>query len=178
MPPLINKEIGLSLREVVLTVVSSNEKNWQPRANEGGERGVSVMVAIIVLIGISMLIAASLLTLIPEATPEKSISPSIQLQYEDADNLLTLTHQGGGDIPNAFVLENSEIAWKDLEVRKNGARISADPQDEARLNGENEMGLVTYTLGDQLKFQVKLADGDKVTVVYIPTDQVLLSFEM
>ncbi len=138
-----------------------------------GKKGISVMTAVIILIGFSMLLASSLITLIPKAKPPRSISPSLSIHYEE--NLLTLTHEGGGNIPKAFVLENSEIAWKDLQIRKNGAKILVEPEDNAKLNRKTDIGLVTYSLGDQVKFEVELNSGDTITVIYLPTEQVLLS---
>ncbi len=154
----------------LIKIGNENDKNLSEEA------GISVMVAIIILIGLSMLLAASIISLIPEATPRDSISPSLGLHYEE--NTLTLSHQGGGDIPNSFVLENGEIAWKDLEIRKNGEKVNINSVDQANLNGDNEIGLVTYTSGDKLNFKLQLEKNDRLSVVYSPTNQVLLSVEI
>jgi hypothetical protein len=161
-----------------------------------GNRGVSPLVATILLITLAIafgitILAGYLSALAPSGPPPKRVS--LSLLYENSPSRLTLRHLSGDVLFSAFLMrmENRLDArtvkgrlenWKAVEVRVNGVRLGKDRVENVVLVQENLSFLtlapvaVNLGPGDEVRLEnwkVPLSPGEVVTVVYLPTEQTL-----
>jgi FlaG/FlaF family flagellin (archaellin) len=141
------------------------------------KRGVSVMVGVVTLIGMAVLLAASLSLALRRWEIKSPLQPLLELRMEKdkygRDNV-TLTHLGGDPLPEAFSLSGGAITWKNLEVRVDGIRVGV--ASGAQYNGSGTtVGPVWFERGDRLSFTLEnLKAGSWISVIYGPAGQVLV----
>jgi len=145
------------------------------------KRGVSVMVGVVTLIGMAVLLAASLSLLLRSWEVKSPLQPLLELGMEKdrygKDNVL-LTHLGGDPLPEAFSLSGGAVTWKNLEVRVNGVRVEVS--SGALYNGSGDTtGPVRFGRGDRLSFTLEnLSQGTWISVIYRPAGQMLLELRV
>jgi len=141
------------------------------------ERGVSVMVGVISLIGMAVLLAASLSLALRGWEIKSPLHPLLELRMEKdkygRENVI-LAHLGGDPLPEAFSLSGGTITWKNLEMRVNGIRVEV--ASGALYNGSGSTsGPVSFVRGDRLSLTLEnLKAGDYISVIYRPAGQVLV----
>ncbi len=146
-----------------------------------GERGVSVMVGVMTLIGMAVLLASALSLALRGWEVKSPLQSLLELRMEKdrygRDNLI-LRHLGGDPLPEAFSLSNGAISWKNLEVRVNGVRVRVN--SEGLFNGRSSTEeLVRFSENDELSFPLSgLRVGDSLSVIYGPAGQILLEFRI
>ena len=159
-----------------------------------GSRGVSPLIATILLITLAIafgitILAGYLSALAPSGPPPKRVS--LSLLYENSPGRLTLRHLCGDELFSAFLMrmENRLDArtargklenWKAVEVRVNGVRLGRDRAENVVLVQENLSFLtlapvaVNLGPGDEVRLEnLRLYPGEVVAVVYQPTNQTL-----
>ena len=140
------------------------------------KKGLSVMVAVFLLLAISMALSGVLGLILARFRPGEFLNASLELQRgvdRKGRDELTLIHRGGELINNAFKLKSGGIEWIDLEVRIEGKPVAVNG---ATLNGEDNVGIVDFSPDNVLVFPLEepLATGDWVAVIYNPKNQILL----
>jgi FlaG/FlaF family flagellin (archaellin) len=145
------------------------------------ERGVSVMVGVMTLIGMAVLLAASLSLALRGWEIKSPLQPLLELRMEKdkyGRDVLILTHLGGDALPEAFSLSGGAITWKNVEVRVGGVRVEVS--SGALYNGSGTTaGLVRFGRGDRLSFTLEnLSQGTWVSVIYRPAGQTLLELRV
>jgi len=154
-------------------------------------RGVSPMIATIVLIAIVFAIAA-ILALSLASAPQPSVIFGGQLSLENVENgrsVIVIKHTYGDRANDAVQATSATtIGWKNLELRVNG--IIQDNIITLISQGKNVSltGLTvgtTYALvvGDQIRVQLAPAGttlkiGDKVSLKWVPKNQTLVEKEI
>ncbi len=96
---------------------------------------------------------------------------SAVLRVEEKENKLVITHLSGDKIGYAFKLNDGAVLWLNLVVRKNGENLNIT--GGARV-GELTDGVINFGTGSKLELPVGVESGDEVSVVYVPTGQVLV----
>ncbi len=139
--------------------------------------GLTPMIATIVLIGLAIGFGLSILVgylgALAPGPPPKHVSLSIT--YENDENKLAIIHEGGDPLFNAFVIGEGELLrWNGLELRVNG--LTENRISSAVLNDENLPYSTSFTAGDELVLTLenRLKKGDIISLVYIPSNQVLM----
>lgn len=144
------------------------------------EEGVSSIVAIIALMGMSIALVSTTWLILSKFGIGEPIEASLNLQKtvdKFGDNILTVTHEGGDPIREAFeVKEDGAIEWRELEIRINGLIINVT--GGATFNGKDNVGLVRFDTNDSLKFPYNLESGDWIKVVYRPTSQTMIQTQI
>jgi flagellin-like protein len=152
------------------------EKTMRRRAEERtlmkDERAVSPVIGVILMIAITVVIAAVVASFAYGIIGGVAKAPNAALVFEDADSgktNVTLIHHGGDTITDAFKDLPGAGNWSDIVVKHNGADITwsgnVTPSDTSNNN---------FGSGEELKIKVPaLASGDTLTVVYTPTGDVL-----
>jgi hypothetical protein len=139
------------------------------------------MVGVMILIGMAVLLAASLSLSLRSWEVKSPLQPMLELRMEKdrygRDHFL-LTHLGGDPLPEAFSLSGGAITWKNVEVRVNGVRVEVG--SGALYNGSGDTaGLVRFGRGDRLSFTLEnLSQGTWISVVYRPAGQMLLELRI
>ncbi|MEM3012228.1 MAG: archaellin/type IV pilin N-terminal domain-containing protein, partial [Candidatus Hadarchaeales archaeon] len=88
-------------------------------------KGVSPMIATIVLIAIVFAVAA-ILALSLASAPQPSVIFSGQLSLENVENgrtAITIKHTYGERAPDVIENSNNAVKWKNLELRVNGVIV-------------------------------------------------------
>ncbi len=148
-----------------------------------GWRGVSVMVAIITLMGLTLALASVLTLALGKWEVKNPTQTMLTLRIENEkhgkENLI-LIHTGGDPIPDAFELKGGKITWMNLEIRVNGVKLEV--WADAMLNGEENAGVVRFSQGDELSillpWENSVIRGDWLSVVYKPAGQTLLQSQV
>lgn len=97
---------------------------------QGGDRGQSEAVAVLLLIGVAVVVVALIAVFVFDLVPT-SDTPTASLQFEqsgDGNEIVTIYHGGGDELPDNVVieltgnlaLENSETAHDELEGLRPG----------------------------------------------------------
>jgi flagellin-like protein len=154
------------------------EKTTRRRAEERtlmkDERAVSPVIGVILMIAITVVIAAVVASFAYGIIGGVATAPNAALVFEDADagkTNITLVHHGGDSITDAFTgtgLANG--SWGDMIVKHNGATVTW--KDNVMEGGDGDDN---FESGEQLEINVttKLVSGDTLSVVYGPTGDVL-----
>jgi len=158
-------------------------------------KGVSPMIATIVLIAIVFAVAAVLaLSLASAPQPEVIFGGQFDLEnVENGRNVITIEHVYGDRANDALkAVKDGENYWdwKNLELRVNGVLVSgpgviiqvisegkiADVDNEAVRNGDT----VALVVGDRVvvKLPDNLTIGDKVMLKWAPKNQSLKELEV
>lgn len=145
------------------------------------ERGVSVMVGVVTLMGMAVLLASFLSLSLRSWEVGSPLQPLLELRMEKdkyGKDVLILNHLGGDSLPEAFSLSGGAICWKNLEVRVNGVRVEVGAG--ALYNGsESTSGPVRFSGGDRVSFTLEnLSRGTWISVIYRPAGQVLIELRI
>ena len=151
-------------------------------------RGVSPMIATIVLIAIVFAVAA-ILALSLASAPQPSVIFGGQLSLENVENgrnVIVIKHTYGDRAPDVVENTGSTVKWKNLEVRVNGVVVPADNITEMISEGARVgapfVGTRTYSMvvGDLIRINLSTAlkIGDKVSLKWVPKNQTLVEKEV
>jgi flagellin-like protein len=151
-------------------------------------RGVSPMIATIVLIAIVFAIAAILaLSLASAPQPTQPFAGQFSLEnIESGKSVIVIKHTGGDKADEAVENRSSDNKWhwKNLELRVNGVVVGADNIVTFVSEGANAFGRGNgyYTVGPgdliRVSYPGGLNKGDKVSLVWVPKKQVLQEKEV
>ncbi len=153
-------------------------------------RGVSPMIATIVLIAIVFAVAA-ILALSLASAPQPATPFSGQLSLENIESgrkMITIKHVYGERAPDVIENAAGTLKWKNLELRINGviASIAGDNLVEfisegTRIYpGSTISGSKSMVVGDliRVKYDTGLKIGDTVSLKWVPKNQTLVSVEV
>jgi flagellin-like protein len=162
----------------------------------GGERmdskGVSPMIATIVLIAIVFAVAA-ILALSLASAPQPSVIFSGQLSLENVENgrtVIVIKHTYGERANDVVENSGGKLQWKNLELRVNGIIVPAEniillisEGTKAYEKGgtpSSFTGTRSMVVGDQIKvaYTDGLKIGDKVSLKWVPKNQTLIEKEV
>ena len=158
------------------------------------EKGASVLVAVIILLGMTIALVGTLALILTKFQPGERLEVELKIQ-RGVDRFgrdeLVLIHEGGERVRNAFRLENGFVTWLDLEVRVGGVRIYVSvitfenkpsvTVSGAELDGKGDVGKVDFMASNSLRLPLGrgvLDTGDWVEVIYSPWGQILLQTEI
>ncbi|MEM2619498.1 MAG: archaellin/type IV pilin N-terminal domain-containing protein [Candidatus Hadarchaeales archaeon] len=146
-------------------------------------KGVSPMIATIVLIAIVFAVAA-ILALSLASAPQPSVIFSGQLSLENIENgrtAITIRHTYGERANDVIENANNAVRWKNLELRINGEIIQPGPNSVMISEGTKvTWGATAKTyamvVGDRIYIPLPsaLKIGDTVSLKWVPKDQVLV----
>lgn len=156
------------------------------------DKGLSPMVATIILIAMVMIIAGILAAGITGESPDEIRQPGIELEgVTENSTSLTIHKLGGEMLAKAYNLKNASpsenIAWNQMELRIAGETASADvvkatsdgiAKSVSTGSWENDINMYP---GDILKLenvQPRMMGGDEVRIVWTPTDQLLYNVKV
>jgi len=151
-------------------------------------RGVSPMIATIVLIAITFAVAA-ILALSLASAPQPSVIFGGQLSLENVENgrtVIVIKHTYGDRANDAVQATSATtVGWKNLELRVNGVikdNIITLISQGANISLSNLTTGTCYALvtGDQIRVDVgtALKIGDKVSLKWVPKNQTLIEKEV
>jgi len=147
-------------------------------------RGVSPMIATIVLIAIVFAVAAILaLSLASSPTPSPPFSGTLSLEnVENGRNVIVIKHIYGDRAPD--VVDNvGPIKWKNLELRVNGVIVPATQIIEIVAEGMRYTPPTSWpnkvcsmVVGDRIRIQLTtaLTIGDEVVLKWVPKNQAIV----
>ena len=159
-----------------------NEKSkMQKRRLSEDERGVSPVVGVIMMVAITVVIAAVVAAFSygiiggVQKAPNTAIVVDNAVSGSAAKNV-TMIHHGGDKIIDAFTTASDPtgLKWNKLEVRYNGEVFNGSSYLNNVGNG-TAWDDGNFEPGDELKltFADGLADGESIAVVYKPTGDLL-----
>lgn len=143
-----------------------------------GQRGVSPVIATVLLIAITIVMVGIVAAFVGGITPGE-VPISVFLVYDnnkEGNTRLIVRHGGGDVVDSAF----DSGRFKEMEVRINGAiKLTAPATDNLWLNGVRMTaadGIKRFAVGDMLVVPLTsgLAIGDIISALYKPTDQILI----
>jgi flagellin-like protein len=154
-------------------------------------KGVSPMIATIVLIAIVFAVAA-ILALSLASAPQPSVIFGGQLSLENVENgrtVIVIKHTYGDRANDAVVgIKDNKLKWKNLELRVNGViqdniiYMISEGRDlnVGTTNGPTENATYAMVVGDLIKVQLSkpLTIGDKVSLKWVPKNQTLIEKEV
>ena len=176
----------------------SQKKQLEIRKNETvvamEKKGVSPMVATILLISIVFGMAAALIAFLTSTgLPEEPIKVTLGVEgFYWGSKLLILNHLEGDTIFDAFTIDDGRIKaenWGNLEVNINARLVETDPSEDAKYNGNaykyydnvpEKAVNIDFGLGDVLVLPLKepLIIHDVLLIHYAPKDQLLFYDEI
>ena len=145
-----------------------------------GNRAATPVIAIVLLIAIVVLLAAVVATFVTGLVKSTMDNPSVSILIEDAEagaSNITLVHLGRDRVSDAFAPTSppsyflNASVFENIEVRINGSIY----EGWASLNS-GEIAKPDFEVGNELELGLggwKLSKGDRITVVYVPSDQVV-----
>jgi len=144
-------------------------------------RGVSPMIATIVLIAIVFAVAA-ILALSLASAPQPSVIFGGQLSLENVENgrqIITITHKYGDRANDAVEKTASGWRWKNLELRVNGIiqdNIIQVISSGTDVTSTTTTGYYPLTVGDKVVVRLSsaLTINDKVSLKWVPKNQTLV----
>ena len=157
-----------------------NEKSkMQKRSLSEDERGVSPVVGVIMMVAITVVIAAVVAAFAYGIIGGVTKAPNTALVVEgavDSEDNVTIIHYGGDKIIKAFSscsAGNTSDCWNNLQVRINGNESFGAAN--VKLNNVTIAADEHFEPGDELKIDLTtpLSTADSLTVVYVPTGDVL-----
>jgi len=92
------------------------------------------------------------------------------VRVENQEGKLVIRHVVGETVTKAFKLHNGAVTWLNLVVKLNGENLNVT--GGARV-GNLTTGMVDFGPGSRLELPVSVRKGDTVTVIYVPTGQIL-----
>ena len=162
----------------------SLEKKALPKKRRSGdrktlrkdERAVSPVIGVILMIAITVVIAAVVASFAYGIIGGVAKAPNSALVVEDArvgNTNVTVIHHGGDTIVDAFTVNGTTVdGWKNLIVKHNGTDIGDTSWTGiVTLGGDTD---ANFASGEQLRIKVsELASGDTITVVYMVTGDLM-----
>jgi flagellin-like protein len=143
------------------------------------ERAVSAVIGVILMIAITVVIAAVVAAFAYGIIGSVKTAPSSSIVIENAQRSatpidVTLIHQGGDIITDAFdgSATTTSSTWKNIEVRHNGTITNRS----ALMNNSavSSRWANDFKPGDELKINFSsLASDDTIAVVYTPSGDIL-----
>ena len=144
-------------------------------------KAVSSVIGEVLMIAVVIVIAAGVVTFAYDLVWSSKEKLSVSILIEDAEagaSNITLAHVGGDEVRSAFAPSSppsyfvNATIFENMEVRRNGAIY----EGWASLNTD-EVAKPDFEVGDELELGLgwKLSQGDRITVVYVPSGQVLVS---
>jgi flagellin-like protein len=144
-----------------------------------GDRAATPVIAIILMIAIVVLLAAVVATFVTGLVGRTFSNPSVSILIEDAEagaSNITLVHLGKDGVSDAFAPTSppsyflDATSFENIEVRINGSIY----EGWASLN-RGEIAKPDFEVGNELELGLgwKLSTGDRITVVYVPSNQVV-----
>ncbi|HUV02631.1 MAG TPA: type IV pilin [Desulfobacteria bacterium] len=144
-------------------------------------RAVSTVLSEILMIAVAIIIAALVAAFSYDILYGSLQVSSVNILVDGAkagSPLVAIVHMGGDAIPNAFSPASepehflNESVFDNLEVRINGALYEGN----ASLN-RGPISKSNFEVGDELALELgpdrQLSVGDSISVVFLPSDQVL-----
>ncbi|HDM67340.1 MAG TPA: type IV pilin [Thermoplasmatales archaeon] len=131
---------------------------------EEWNKGVSTVMAAILMLAIVVALVAVAYMYINSSTPELSheISALITINYSNGE--ITISMNSGDPIKEAF----KNGSWYNLEVKINGALV--DTSNVTCSTGDD------FYAGSEITINQLLQPGDTVTVIYTPANQLLRTY--
>jgi flagellin-like protein len=135
---------------------------------------IGELLMIVVVVVIAALVVAFTYNLVWSATEESPVNIIIEDAKPGSSNI-TIVHMGGYKIGNAFapsyVYKVNATIFKNMEVRINGAIY----EGWASLNS-GAISKADFAGGDELELglDMQLSQGDSISVIYVPSGQILL----
>ena len=188
-----NKRIG-SVEEETFTEKDTKTASRKRRLGKD-ERAVSPVIGIILMIAITVVIAAVVAAFAYGLIGGVTTSPRAALVVEDAvvgNNRITVLHHGGETVTTAFK-DGTTVnnGWDALQVKINGQIFDLDKNGvgtEISLNDTTikegvtdaskwatTWGTTKFAAGDELELVLvnTLKSGDTIAVVYTPSGDIL-----
>jgi len=146
-------------------------------------KGVSPMIATIVLIAIVFAVAAILaLSLASAPTPSPPSASTFQLEnVENGRDTIVIKHVVGDRANDVIDNTTGTIKWKNLELRLNGEIVPATGIEEIVSEGTRytrplPTKLYSTVVGDRIRVKLTraLVIGDEVSLKWVPKNQTLL----
>jgi flagellin-like protein len=144
------------------------------------EQAVSPVIAVIMLIAITVIIAAVVAAFAYGIIGGVKKAPSAALVVEGAHasttpQNVTIFHHGGDPITAAFKTTGSNLdaRYDSLELRLDGSKVSTTV---ASMNGASlsETWNTTFSPGDQLKVEFNnLTQGQSLVILHVPSENIL-----
>ncbi len=127
-------------------------------------RGVSTVIASILILAIVVALAAVAYVYINSSTPDLSpeISALITVDYSNGE--INIIMNSGDAIKNAF----KNGSWYNLEVKING--VTVDTSNVTCSTGDD------FIAGSKITITETLHSGDTVSVIYKPANQLLREY--
>ena len=146
----------------------------QKRSLREDENAVSPVVGVIMLIAITVVIAAVVAAFAYGIIGGVASAPNAALVVENGrsgETYFKVIHHGGDTITEAFDSVDADnktvVAWDNLIIKVDGNTIAAGNVTEGG-NGDAD-----FSAGEQLNITHALLAGSTITVVFDPTDDVL-----
>ncbi|MEM2866380.1 MAG: archaellin/type IV pilin N-terminal domain-containing protein [Candidatus Hadarchaeales archaeon] len=150
-------------------------------------KGVSPMIATIVLIAIVFAVAA-ILALSLASAPQPSVIFSGQLSLENVENgrtAITIKHTYGERANDVIENSGGTVKWKNLELRVNGEIIQPTAStimisEGTKVTWGATARTYSMVVGDQIWIPLgkTLNIGDKVSLKWVPKNQTLVEKEV
>jgi flagellin-like protein len=144
------------------------------------ERAVSAVIGVILMIAITVVIAAVVAAFAYGIIGGVKTAPSSSIVIENAraDNTnITVLHHGGDTITDAF---SGTGAWKNIEVKVNGKSFLTDGNASLNADWDPSSWGTNFAPGDELEINVSnaslsraLSSDDTIAVVYIPSGDIM-----
>ncbi len=149
-----------------------NAKKRKRRSLKKDERAVSPVIGVILMIAITVVIAAVVAAFAYGIIGGVTKSPNAALVVEDAavgKTNITIIHHGGDPIVDAFKNETGTGGnWSNLEVKLEGENIE---WANVTVGGDKNLN---FESGEQMEITVSaLKSGDSIAVVYTPSGDIL-----
>ena len=169
-------------------------RNVRSRSLREDKRAVATVIATILMISITVVIAA-IIAAYTFGLGMPDVAPRAALSIEGATsgtNEFFIVHKGGDAIADACVPNGTgrinRADWKSMQVRINGEICGADATDanpaDLRVDGQQLNGvnltaeMFDFTVGDSLRLYTggansELELGDEIIVIHVPTQTIL-----
>lgn len=125
------------------------------RKFDKNSEAVSPVIATILMVAVTVVIAAVVYTYVGGMGSSKESTPTVSLSAEGRNgNTITLKHDGG-----------DELQWSDLKILIDGSEISS-----------NDYGTGTFSVGEEQDIKDDASSGTSYTVkvIYKPSNAILL----
>ncbi|TDA29260.1 MAG: hypothetical protein DSO03_07055 [Hadesarchaea archaeon] len=148
------------------------KREWMGPLRRGlGVHGISPLIATIFLLGLILMVFVVYVVGLAGRGGTTPLPPIYtMLEVENQDGKLVIRHGTGDTVTKAFKLYNGAVTWLNLLVRLNGENLNVT--GGARV-GNLTTGMVDFGPGSRLELPVSVRKGDTVTVIYVPTGQIL-----
>ena len=138
--------------------------------------GFNEIIAVILIIAMVVAIS-SVIWLFTSATTseDRTLIPVVfEARYDSDLKTLTIRHKSGETIIGALYRENGDFIWGDLVLKKNNTIITKDMMDSFDVTNDN----INLSPNEVITvvFKESLNSGDKISIIYVPYNQLIKSF--